>query len=382
MELAELQTRIRQGEDSFTQLKEKISNEEKLAEELVAFSNAQGGVIIVGVSDKGVVLGLNTDEIRMLNQLLSNTVMSKVKPPINPLTKLYELDDKKIMVIFIKEGIGKPYSTNKGVYLKRYGADKRKISEEELKRLFQESGKLYADEQVCFTSTLDDFNLEEFKDYYKKTYDLDFDQVGISREQILGNLKLAQGKHLSFAGVMLFALNTQKFYPQFITKGMCFKGNELTTDEYIESRDAKGTLPVQYHEAMSFVLRNIRKVQKSQGINTEGELEIPRIVFEEILVNAFIHRDYYINAPIRIFILDNRIEIINPGKLPNALTINNIKNGVSIIRNPILTSLMSKMLPYRGVGLGILRALKAYPHIQFINDSESEQFKVIIERKL
>ncbi len=381
MESKEILERIRRGEDSFTQLKEKIINEEKLAEELVAFSNAHGGIIIVGVNDSGKLMGLSPDEIRKLNQLISNTVMTKIKPPINPLTKVYDIEDKKLVVIFLKEGSSKPYSTNKGIYVKRYGADKRRISEEELQRLFQESGKMYADEHVCNESTLNDINFEAFKNFYKKNYEIDFDEVDGSCDQILKNIKLAEPPHLRFSGIMLFANNPQKFYPQFITKGMCFKGNDVTTDEYIESRDAKGTLVFQYQEMMSFILRNIRKIQKGQGINTEGELEIPRIVFEEILTNAYLHRDYYISAPIRIFILDNRIEIINPGKLPNALTVENITHGVSIIRNPILTSVMSKMIPYRGVGLGILRALKHYPHIQFINDSESEQFKVIIERR-
>ena len=131
---------------------------------------------------------------------------------------------------------------------------------------------------------------------------------------------------------------------------------------------------------MSFITRNLRKVQNDKDFNTEGELEIPKIVLEELVVNAIIHRDYFIEAPINIFIFDNRIEIISPGKLPNNLTIENIKHGISVIRNPIITSFAAKILPYRGIGSGIVRAIKHYDKIDFINDTESERFSAIIHR--
>jgi len=104
---------------------------------------------------------------------------------------------------------------------------------------------------------------------------------------------------------------------------------------------------------MGFLLRNLKRLQAGQNVNSEGKLEIPKIALEELVVNALIHRDYLISAPIRIFIFDNRLEIISPGHLPN--TIENIKNGNSNIRNPILASFAAKILP--GLGNGIRRAL-------------------------
>jgi len=100
-----------------------------------------------------------------------------------------------------------------------------------------------------------------------------------------------------------------------------------------------------------------------------------------LLVNALIHRDYFISSPIKIFIFKNRIEIISPGHLPNNLTVENIKNGNSNIRNPILSSFATKILPYRGIGTGVQRALTEYPDIDFENDLDGNQFKVIIERR-
>ena len=113
----------------------------------------------------------------------------------------------------------------------------------------------------------------------------------------------------------------------------------------------------------------LRKVQAGRGVNTLGEPEIPRIVFEELLVNALVHRDYFISAPIRLFVFADRIEIISPGHLPNHLTIEKIKAGNSNIRNPILASFVAKgLLPYRGLGTGIRRAFEDWEQIETVEE--------------
>ena len=128
-------------------------------------------------------------------------------------------------------------------------------------------------------------------------------------------------------------------------------------------------------------MRNLRKIQKQKSVNTIGEPEIPQIVFEELLVNALIHRDYFVSAPIRLFIFDDRVEIINPGNLPDHLTIEKIRAGNSIQRNPILASFAAKgLLPYRGLGTGVRRALQDWPQIQFIDDRDGCLFTSFVER--
>ena len=82
-----------------------------------------------------------------------------------------------------------------------------------------------------------------------------------------------------------------------------------------------------------------------------------------------------------MFIFDDRIEIISPGHLPNNLTVANIRSGTSNMRNPILSSFATRILPYRGLGTGILRALKEYPRIHFADDRDRNEFRVVIERR-
>ena len=137
-----------------------------------------------------------------------------------------------------------------------------------------------------------------------------------------------------------------------------------------------------FKNTLSFLTRNLRHIQNGKSVNSVGDLEIPVIALEELISNALMHRDYFVSAPVRVFIFDDRVEIISPGHLPNNLTVENIKLGNSNSRNPVLTSFATKVIPYRGLGNGIRRALKAYPHIDFTDDRSGNMFKVVLRRAL
>jgi ATP-dependent DNA helicase RecG len=137
-----------------------------------------------------------------------------------------------------------------------------------------------------------------------------------------------------------------------------------------------------FDDTLAFVMRNLHKIQAGRGVNAPGLSEIPEAVSEELLVNALVHRDYLVSAPIRLFIFDNRIEIISPGHLPNNLTVGKIKAANSNIRSPILVSYVAKgMLPYHGLGSGITRALDEWPEIDFVDDLDGCLFKAMVHRK-
>lgn len=132
---------------------------------------------------------------------------------------------------------------------------------------------------------------------------------------------------------------------------------------------------------MYFFNRNLHHTQQGQNFNKDGILEISETALQELVQNALTRRDYSINAPIRVFIFDNRIEIISPGCLPNSLTIENIKMGNAVVRNNLIVSYSSKLMLYKGLGSGIVRALKMQPDIIFENDRDGQLFKVVIMRK-
>ncbi|NOR79313.1 MAG: ATP-dependent DNA helicase RecG, partial [Methyloprofundus sp.] len=203
-----------------------------------------------------------------------------------------------------------------------------------------------------------------------------------SCEQLLSNMNLMQDGVFNIAGALLFGKMPQFKLPVFTLKAVAYPGHDIHLDTYIESQEITGKLENVFNDALAFLLRQLRRVQNQQNVNSVGELEIPKSALEELLMNAVIHRDYFISAPIRLFVFDDRIEIISPGHLPNSLTIEHIKNGNSNIRNPVLASFAAKILPYRGLGNGIRRALKVYPDIEFIDDREGNLFTVVIKRQL
>ena len=207
------------------------------------------------------------------------------------------------------------------------------------------------------------------------------DNQNISLELLLKNMNLMKNGVFNLSGALLFAKNPSFKLPVYIVKAITYPGNDIHIDSYIDSKDLTGKMVDIFHGTMNFVLSNIHFVQNDQGVNSIGEPEIPKLVLEELIANALIHRDYFISAPIRLFIYSNRIEIISPGHLPNNLTVENIINGNSNIRNPILASFATRILPYRGLGNGITRALGVYSDIEFINDRDGNLFKAIIYRR-
>ncbi len=189
------------------------------------------------------------------------------------------------------------------------------------------------------------------------------------------------GGTLNLAGALLFAEKPEWIKPEFMVKAVSYPGRDIAVSKYLDSEDFCGPMKKIFEGSLAFIMRNLKKIQAGQNVNAPGVSEIPEIVFEELLVNALIHRDYFISAVIRIFIFEDRIEIISPGHLPNNLTIEKIRTGNSNIRNPILASFVAKkLLPYRGLGSGIRRSLEEWPDIEFIDDRDGCTFTVIVQR--
>lgn len=114
MEPSELLEIINLGEDSKHQFKVSVTNENSLAAEMVAFSNSNGGQIIIGVSDDGNIEGLTNEDIHRLNQLISNAASQSVRPPINPQTENILIGEERLIVVNVLPGISKPYMDNSG----------------------------------------------------------------------------------------------------------------------------------------------------------------------------------------------------------------------------------------------------------------------------
>lgn len=374
--------KTRQGEDSQTQFKAEIDSD-SLAAEMVAFSNAYGGHLLIGIDKHGQVKGLNFEQIEQLNQIISNTAHQKIQPPILPLTKIVTIEEKSVLIVFISKGASGPYCTNKGVYWMKNGSDKARSSREELMRSFQESGAFSADElPVAQTDCYTDLDRAYFYTFFEREYRQDYQQTGLPLEKLLENMGLTQNKTFTLGGLLLFGQHPERFRPAFHIKAVSFYGNDITDTRYVSSINIEGKLEIQFRGAMNFLKTQLNYVQNDKSFNSTGDLEIPETALEEAIQNALFHRDYTKNAAIRLLIFKDWVEIISPGKLPNHLTVERIKNGNSVIRNNVLVSFGGKVIPYRGLGSGVRRMLALHPATELINDVEGEQFIVKLYRKL
>jgi len=380
METLELLNIIEAGETSKVQFKEMLDSRDSIAAEMIAMSNSRGGIIMFGVKDKtGEIAGLDYAQLQKTGNALSSIASDSVKPQIFIETEVVNVESKNVLIVYITEGISKPYKDRLGTIWVKQGGDKRKLTDNnEIIRLFQQSGIIYADEMIIPDSSVDDLSIPLVKRYLEK-----LNGEGIEEEitpNILKNINIGKRGKLTLGGLMFFAKDPQKFRPSLCVKAISFYGNDIAGSDYRDSEDITGTIPEMFDKAMAFFKRNLQHRQNGQNFNSVGILEISDIALEELLQNALTHRDYTKNSPIRLMIFDNRVEIVSPGKLPNSLTVENIKMGNAVARNNLIVTFCSKIMNYRGYGSGIMRSLKNQPDIELYNDVKGDQFKVKIPR--
>ena len=386
MNTIELLDIINTLETSKVQFKEKMPHPDSIAAEMAAFSNTMGGIIIFGVKDRtGEIMGLLYEEIQKHSQDIGNYATNNIVPGIYVKTEVVSVDhngEKKILIVYIDEGINKPYKDLKRDVWVKQGSDKRRVTDNaEMLRLFQQGSHLLADEIEVYDTSIDDINQKLFQDYFKKEFHTTIEGKDLSFEKALKVKKVLRNDKLSLAGLLFFGEEPQNIKPAFCIKTVSFFGNAISGKNYrSKPEDLKGTIPDLFENGMKFLESNLRHMQKGQDFNSIGILEISRDALVEILVNALIHRDYFKNAPIRIMIFDNRVEIISPGKLPNSLTVEEVMFGNPVIRNPQLVKFSFHTMPFSGIGTGLTRALNEQPDIEFINDVDGEQFIVKIPR--
>lgn len=381
MNALELLDIISLGETSKVEFKETLTHQESFATEMIAMSNSKGGLILLGVEDKtGKIKGLSYEEIQEFSNKTADIANNLIKPQIYITTDIVSVEDNRVLIISIEEGIAKPYKDNKGTIWVKQGPDKRRLTDNnEQIRLFQQSGMIYIDEMIVPNTSISDIDKDKVKNYLN----IIDESLSVKRDETLyKNLNILRDGSLTLVGLLFFSKNPQQYRPAFCIKAVAYYGNDISGIDYRGSKDITGTMPEIYDEAMGFFKTYLKLIQENQDFNSIGKLEISQIAIEELLQNAITHRDYSKNAPIKIFIFDNRVEIISPGALPNSLSIENIIMGNSVVRNNLIVSFATRLMKYRGIGSGIRRVLKEEPNIELINDTEGEEFKVIIPREV
>ena len=397
------------GEVSKVQFKERILDKYDIGCELVAMSNYRGGQLVIGIHDKtGEFNPLSYAEVQETTNLLGNIASENVVPSILLDIDTAQVEGGSVVVATIKEGNNKPYHDNKGIVWIKNGADKRKVFDNaELAEMMSECGSFAPDEAVVKDATLDDLDEDTLKVFLQNRFAIVLEKKGLVgdalREASLDDIAnaIAKGHDLNklmrnlrfirpdgsmtVAAMLLFGKYTQRWLPVMTAKCISFVGNHIGGKQFrdkVNDADMEGNLLHQFETIMAFFTRNLKSIQVEKEFNSLGKLEIPYSSLVEFVVNALVHRSLNWNAPIRIFIFDNRVEIHSPGILPNGLQVEDITNGTSMPRNNFLFSNAIYLLPYTGAGTGIQRALEDGLQVEFKNDERTHEFLIIIERKM
>jgi len=384
MNAIELLDIINDKETSTVQFKREITHNDAMAAEIVAMANSLGGMILLGVVDKtGEIVGVDLSS--NINERLANIATNNVKPPIYIQTEIVTIEKEvplKILVVHVPYNPKQIYKDNNGAIWVKQGYDKRRVTDDfEILRLYQKSGNLLADEMEVYDTSIEDINKGKFDEYFKKEFGQTYEEIGLTYEKALKVKKVLRNGQLTLAGLLFFGKDPQSIKPAFTIKAVSYFGNNIESNDYRSKPiDLKGTIPELFEAAMKFLKSSLLYLQVGQNFNSIGKLEVSEIALIELVQNALVHRDYFKNSPIRLLIFDNRIEIISPGKLPNSLTVEDIKFGNPVIRNNQLVAFSTHTLPFSGLGSGVKRALAEQPKIELINDTEGEQFIVIIPR--
>lgn len=351
---------ISKGENSYVEFKEERIKPNDLAGEIVSFANMEGGTIIIGVSDNGTIKGISIVDMeeRIMNICRNNCI-----PNIIPIYQEIVINDEKIIILTIPKGANKPYYTVDNKYYIRVGTTKRIASREELMRLFQASGAVHFDISPVEGTNKKDLNVDLIRDYFLKynMFDL-YNEPEETIDRILVNADiLREGvntKECTVGGLLIFGKNVENKLSQSGISFAHFRGNDIT-EELIDKKQIVGNLPDIVEQTLVVIKNNIRTPSTIVGAIREEKEIYPNVVLREALVNAVVHRNYsIIGSKIRVLMFTDRIEFHSPGKLPNTVTIDKMKIGVSYARNPFLVKYMENLRYIDQLGRGIPMIIK------------------------
>jgi ATP-dependent DNA helicase RecG len=351
---SDIESIIQSGEGYNAEFKIRVPNKIKeLTEEVCAFANSAGGVVLIGVSDDNSIHDTDIDNRK--RSAIQNS-LKEINPHLQ--TDFYSVDihGKTVWVIEVNSATQKPYVLSGVIYVRQGPNTQKLTSVEQMRDFFQQSNKIYFDEAPCIDfnidNDIDDAFFEEFR------YDAGLSKA-VSSEQVINNLRLVlPDGNIKNGGVLFFAKTPETFIDTAEIRCVAFEGTNKA--QIIDDKIFGGALLKQYQQAMQWLKGklNIRYIIEGSGPRKEI-WEIPETAFKETIINALSHRDYYDKgARITIELFSNRVEISNPGGLTSAIKPNEFGTK-SHSRNPLVFGLFERIDMVEKIGSGISRIKEA-----------------------
>jgi len=341
---------VQAGEGYNAEFKIRVPNKVKeITEELCAFANSAGGVLLIGVSDDNLIHGVSIDNGK--RSAIQNSI-NEINPHLPADFYAVEVDGKTVWVIEVNTGIQKPYALSGAIYV-RQGPNTQKLTTvEQMRDFFQQSDRIYFDEAPCadfdVTKDIDQNWFEEFRLQSGLS-------KAVSQEQIINNLKLVlPNGSIKNGGALFFGNAPEQFIDTAVIRCIAFDGTNKTN--IIDDKVYGGALIKQYEQTMQWLKGKLSVRYEIEGSGPRKEIwEIPETAFKEAIINALSHRDYYDKgARITIELFKDRVEISNPGGLISAISLAEFGTK-SHSRNPLIFGLFVRIQMVEQVGSGIGR---------------------------
>ena len=334
---------IKFGESVNIEFKREVPQKsEKYIKSVIAFANTAGGKIVIGIDDEThEIVGVDKDGVFKIIDNITNTISDMCCPQIFPNIGVNTIEGKCVIVINIYPGANRPYyikslGKETGTYIRVSGTS-RPADEAVLKDLELQGTHRSFDEMVCVEHKYDAGKAEQLCGAIKR-YMVEAAKSNSEKEKIkditVQNL-INWGVVKYMDGTLLltnaFVLLTDNEFPFAKIQCALFKGTERVV--FIDKRDFEGLLYEQIEEAY----------------------ELPTEAIREAIVNAVTHRNFLDRACVQVAVYDDRVEVTSPGMLYGGLTIEQIKEGGSKIRNRCIAEVFSRMRIIESWGTGIKR---------------------------
>jgi len=385
---------VRNGENSGVEFKRDVLQNHELAKELVAFSNFEGGMVLLGVEDNHTISGITRPN---LEQWVMNACRDKIRPAIIPFYEVVrDLEPgKDVAVVRVPRGadVHSQWYNNRHTYYIRVGTQSREPTPEELSRLFQQRGTFRAELRPVSGADLADLDRRRLKDYFGRVrqQDVPGDSDDTGWTTLLINTEIMVEGGVTVSGMLLFGRNPNRFLPQAgidavalpgLEKDYAAKGRAALRGPMTPLLNVNGDLVESglVEQAVEFVGRNTGvSAQLDGGARRSERPTYPVEAVREGVVNALIHRDYLLsNTDIELAIYANRLEIISPGRLPNGITPERMRAGTRASRNQLLKDVMRDYgyLEHMGMGIPrkIIRSMKNHNNTEPELIEEGERF--------
>ena len=346
--------RLRIGEDSHWEFKQvdfagsrpRSPSRNDWADEIAAFANANGGVLVCGVTDGGDVPGLSRGQIVRLDDLLVEVSTDTIKPPVRIRTHHTELGDGKlVLLVEVPEG-DSLHDSPGGSYL-RVGASKRLMPPDERMRLAQRRGQArfrWFDEQIVPETGFGTLDASLWKPLLSAEGAIE-PEAGLMRLALLAPDEAGVAR-ATVAGVLLCTVSPERWLPHAGITATRYQGRDRASGQ-IDAQEITGPLNRQIREAVAFAVRNMIVGARKDPARVDLPQYSERALFEAV-VNAVVHRDYSMRSSrVRLSLFEDRLEIQSPGSLPNNLTIDSMATRQAT-RNETLASMFGRM-PVGGV---------------------------------